>query len=57
MNIDSYKKIVSGNKNLMACEKRILNEMLDHFEVNNCIVEATDFLPKIGDKSKVPGLR
>ena len=42
---------------MMACEKRILNEMLDHFEVNNCIVEATDFLPKIGDKSKVPGLR
>ena len=41
----------------MACEKKVLNEMLEDFDMNNCIVEATDFLPKFGDKSKVPGFR
>lgn len=31
---------LSGNRNLMACEKAFLEEMLEHFKKNNCIVEA-----------------
>lgn len=43
---------ISGNQNLMACEKDFLEEMLAHFEKNNCIVDASNFLPKSSGKSK-----
>lgn len=43
---------VIGNQNLMACEKDFLEEMLAHFEKNNCIVDASNFLPKSSGKSK-----
>lgn len=43
---------VIGNRNLMACEKAFLEEMLEHFKKNNCIVEASNFLPKSSGKSK-----
>lgn len=42
-----------GNWNFMVCEKVFLEEMLEYFKKNNCIVEVLNFFLKSSSKFKI----